>query len=225
MATRSVAREYAWNVSQTRPGQSSTSAPSRHALGPSGRGTVMPTLNCALTDARRIRNSCFCCADTRRYRPPPADAIATNNSLHRRSSELSPPRRSKVPKFANSGSRRHRSRRGASASSSPSSALKLHSRKLRGRLDEWNCPASSTPRRPVPSDSCHTSLQAGSSGVGSPTNFRFPPQRPFTIDKFNQPLNDGNGVLTCRCHVAEPATAMADEATFVFVSHGRCVFG
>jgi hypothetical protein len=41
-------------------------------------------------------------------------------------------------------------------------------------------------------------------------SIRFSRQRPFTIDKFNQPLTDGNGVLTCRSHAVEPTTAMAD---------------
>jgi hypothetical protein len=33
----------------------------------------------------------------------------------------------------------------------------------------------------------------------------------LTIDKLNSPLNDGNGILTCRWHVAEPTAAMADD--------------
>jgi hypothetical protein len=46
---------------------------------------------------------------------------------------------------------------------------------------------------------------------GSSTSIRFPRQRPLTIDKLNSPLNDGNGILTCRWHVAEPTAAMAEK--------------
>ena len=46
---------------------------------------------------------------------------------------------------------------------------------------------------------------------GLSSSIRFSRQRPFTIVKFNRPLNDGNGILTCRCHVVEPMTAMAED--------------